>query len=333
MTAGDWCNPFHPSGVAGSASDSPLRIWEAGIPDDLFVYLDDTSAQFELFKAMYADGGRLLVKGHVAYVAGPTGSGKSSFTHQCANHVLCNPPREPDDKGRQTATTVRIVDLSVSAILRKQPPVTLDAFCREIYDDIVTIIAVGETGLWLTDEEWASLQGATPREGFHRLSVILQRHVSAAVVLLPQRTPLHWIKEFLRMAWPRVLFLAEGDDVGRADFDSAVGSMQFRTTFYARVGALRDGDVTDFVSSRRDRTDLPHAFPDIPAPTLAYIIETMSYLREPVIKIFDKLFKILIDTAIEKNVRCIDSDFFNAVFHERIIPWPDLGRKLREDEA
>ncbi|RBQ16062.1 hypothetical protein DP939_32675 [Spongiactinospora rosea] len=329
----EWCNPFHPTGEAGSARDAPLRIWQMQVRKDLFIFLDDTRRQYLRFTEMLKERDRRPLRGQVVYVAGRAGAGKTSFIEHCVYHILRNPPQESDDRGELTDSAVRTVDLSGSPVPSDHSEAALTAFCQDVYNDTLAQVAVDDNGLWLSDDEWSELEGHTFKNGFFKLRSTLQKRAAVVVVILPPQIPLVWVKEFVAAAWPRVTFLIEGDDITKPTFDSVVGTAQNRTTFFARVGLLQDGDVAEFVRSRWERTDLPHGFPDIPAPTLNYIIKNMSYMPEPVIRVFDNLFKILIDTAIEENVEKVDEAFFHRVLYKRIISWNHLVRTPREDEA
>lgn len=268
-------NPIRLPGLYGGPHEGPLIMCEAGTDHrDYFAFVDGTRASYQRFTA-FAEPDRLSRYGHLVFVSGPTGVGKSSFIALCARHL------------RDTLKVpVAVVNYGQAAVA---PDGDFDRAAKQLFREIVGVI---KSESWMSKETLDSLRTRMDnlQDAYEYLGDLLEEGNAIMAVILPQKIPLAWVQNYYYLTQKRIMFLAEGANDAEEDFRAHVGNLPGRPSLFLSLGLLEpeNGDILTFLNSRVDRDGSVREMTDEerrlacravrPAQTVTQVEEELTHL-------------------------------------------------------
>ncbi|MEU0520614.1 hypothetical protein [Streptosporangium sp. NPDC006007] len=254
-------NPFnHAARPLERSRDSPLRPWDITAHEECYVAVDDTEDKYMEFCTLFEDLSALQDAGHVILATGGTADGKTSLLNRCAaalqGHGLPVGKEGTDPKSKDDSpvhSTVKIVDLSGLRFPREND--------STLYQEVLNTLVSRGMKFSSSTEDTAT--------GYAALSSDLGDMGNYLVVLLPPADTVERVRNYLRFARNRIVFMTESsrgllDTISRhtrgrpehfADFlDEQVGRYPDRYLFHMHVGPLKPDDYWKYVKERVEKT-------------------------------------------------------------------------------
>lgn len=252
----------------------PLRPFKFPHHDDLYVPVDDSERQYELFQTRMGTLRSLVDDGRIALVGGYSGCGKTALVNRCAAWVVRT--MEQDLK-----ITTAVID--ATRTLDNSEHLELTARIAKVCDQLYDLVLDHEQPLLKPD---ALVEFKDNRAEPHRVFRNLGRWLldgHALVLLLPRVELTAEVIAYARWCSRRVLFMVESpwiDAKGAESIVKAVGGFTMPVTL--RVGSLADGDVKRYAETRLNGFAPRGRFPRMSEETLRQAggkIDSVGFLQ------------------------------------------------------
>ncbi|MBS2961534.1 ATP-binding protein [Actinocrinis puniceicyclus] len=196
---------------------------------DRYLPLDDIENRFTYFVDTHKDKARFHRSGHLVYVTGGSGSGKTSMIHRCAYHL------------KQLLDEVILIDLSSQRWVERDKELRMRRTFREILGQLRRIVDVSVVSRLLSELEGDVIQAF--RELSSTLAKLTPQRV--LVVLLSPEPTAEELAMFAAATEPRLVFFAELSDIEqirRSQTELPNYQSPQRSVVELRVGRLKPGD-------------------------------------------------------------------------------------------
>lgn len=233
-------NPIHLPSPDGTPYKGPLLLFDDRVDHlPLFAFIDGMREMYERFDSSVTNE-RIRSKGHLITVLGPRGVGKSTFIQQCA-YLLAH------ERQLERAT----VFYYGQAIGHKE--------CTNF--DQMALWLARQMHVLLEEEEWTVREDVDklrentddPSVAYARIRDLLEERDAVAVVILPEKLDVQWVRGFQELARKRMVFFAEAST---DDPDTIAGSFGVHPTCYTiflPLGLLdgKGNDIKAILTSRQ----------------------------------------------------------------------------------
>ncbi|MFC5834004.1 hypothetical protein [Nonomuraea insulae] len=233
-------NPIHLPSPDGAPYNGPLLLFDERVDHlPLFAFIDGMRELYDMFDASVTNE-RLRTRGHLILVHGPPGVGKSTFIQRCA-YLLAH------ERSLERATVFHYGQS------------TGHEDCTDFQQ--MALWLARQMNVLLEEEEWTvqedvdKLREAVddPNVAYGRIRDVLDKHNAVAIVILPEKLQLKWVRSFQELARKRMVFFAESSTDDPTMIINQFGRHPTCHRIFLPVGLLDGGgyDIRAILTKRR----------------------------------------------------------------------------------
>ncbi|WP_327087868.1 hypothetical protein OIE66_36970 [Nonomuraea sp. NBC_01738] len=265
-------NPILPDGPDGMPWDGPLLMFHDLVDHaPLFAFIDGMLVEYQRFEKFVTPVDRLTRRGHLVLVSGPDGVGKSSFVQWCARKLERHP-----EIANPLVFYFGLAALPPECVNFRKTAAWL---LRQM-----ALVLEGKEGMTREDIDKLLREADDPYVAFGGLVDVLHDKSAVALIILPQKIPLEWVRGFRDMARARMVFFAEWGAADRVELAAGFGEVPTCYSAFLQLSQMAgvEADIREILTNRvagmdeAERKLVAEALRNFPVPREA--IDELVYL-------------------------------------------------------